>query len=121
MSLTLDAQQVGANFALTFCLPRPDKLSSAAVDINETTRVQIIDVFAEVEVGQETCLAQFDRAASASGTIGFPGLCGDGDGESGYSLDLDLEIPMSITCGDAAAISETMPLRGSVAVEALQF
>jgi hypothetical protein len=118
ISLTLEAQQDGSSFALTLCLPRPDKLSASPVDINEATRVQIIDIFAEVGDG---CMASLDRSRAATGTIGFPGLCGDGDGPDGYGLDLRFSAPMTIACDGADPVAEVMQFSGAVAVEAVQF
>lgn len=118
VSLTLDAQQEGASFALTLCLPRPDKLSASPVDIADSTRVQIIDVFADVGAD---CIASFDRTRPADGTIAFPGICGDGDGPEGYSLQLDARIPMSIACEGLDPEIVSMDLSGLIAVEAVQF
>jgi hypothetical protein len=118
VSLTLDAQQMGSNFALTLCLPRPDKLSSTPVDIALESRVQIIDIFADVG---PTCVASLDRSTAPSGTIAFPGICGNGDGEEGYSLELDFTVPMTVTCDGADPESEAMQFSGLVAIEAIQF
>lgn len=118
VSLTLDAQQEGSNFALTLCLPRPDKLSASPVDIKLATRVQIVDIFAQVDAD---CVASLDRSTSPTGTIAFPGICGDGDGEEGYSLKLDASVPMTITCEGLDPVSEQMQLSGLLAVEAVQF
>lgn len=118
VSLTLDAQQEGANFALTLCLPRPDKLSATPVTVTETTRIRIVDIFADVGEG---CIASLDRTREASGTIAFPGLCGDGDGPDGYSLDLEFTAPMTIACDGMDPEATQMQLSGLVAVEAVQF
>ncbi len=118
VSLTLDAQQENGNFALTLCLPRPDKLSASPIDIGLASRVQIIDIFADVGAN---CVASLDRTAAPSGTIAFPGICGDGDGAEGYSLDLDVTVPMTVMCDGLDPESKQMQLSGLVAVEAIQF
>ena len=117
-SLTVDAKQEGSSFALTLCLPRPDKLSASATDITDDSRVRIIDIFADVGGG---CMASLDRSRQPSGTIGFPGLCGDGDGPDGYSLDLSFTAPMTVVCDGLDPSAAEMPLSGSVSVEAIQF
>jgi hypothetical protein len=97
ISLTVEADQVGIpERAITLCLPRPDKLSATPVDITDTSRVRIIDIFAEPA---PDCLASLDRSTPATGTVAFPGICGDGDGPEGYSIDFDISVPMTITCG----------------------
>jgi hypothetical protein len=118
VSLTLDAQQEGSNFALTLCLPRPDKLSASPIDIALATRVQVIDIFADITA---TCVASLDRSAAPTGTIAFPGICGDGDGPEGFSLELDFSVPMIVMCEGAEPESQLMQLSGLVAVEAVQF
>jgi hypothetical protein len=116
VSLTVDADQRSTSRLLTLCLPRPDKLSSSTVDASETNRVRIIDVFADVAgVGGEGCLATFDRTSPATGTFAFPGICDDGLHPDGYSIAFDLQVPMTITCGQEAR-QETMVFDGSVAV-----
>ncbi len=118
VSLTLDAQQQGASFALTLCLPRPDKLSKTPVDVAEASRIRIIDIFAEAS---DDCIASYDRTRAPTGSIGFPGLCGDGDGPEGFSLDLNFTAPMTIACDGLDAESTEIQFSGLVAVETLQF
>ena len=114
-SLTLEATQDGTNRGLTLCLPRPDKLSSSAVDVSDDTRFRVIDVFADIDAGD--CLASLDRQGSISGTASFPGICDDGQYPEGYSLELDMSVPMTITCGTDTT-SKSMTFRAKVAVEA---
>ncbi len=113
VSLTVEADQKTTGRGLTLCLPRPDKLSSATVDVGDSTRVRIIDVFADL-AGQN-CLASLDRSAQATGTLAFPGICDDGQHPDGYSIAMDLSIPMTVTC-DQETRSEVMVFSATAAV-----
>ena len=113
ISLTVEADQAVTMRGLTLCLPRPDKLSGAAVDVNDASLVRVIDVFADVE-GVD-CLATLERTTPASGTLAFPGICDDGQHPDGYSIVFDLQLPVTITCAQDTR-SEVMRFSGSVAV-----
>jgi len=117
-SLTVEGIQQGTSIGLTLCLPRPDKLSETAVDVADTSLVRIIDIFSEPDPG---CTASLDRSSDPIGTVGFPGICGDGANPPGYALNFDLSVPMSVSCGDGAASSESLTLQGLVQVEAIVF
>ena len=115
VSLTVEANQSVTGRGLTLCLPRPDKLSSSFVSVNDESLVRVIDVFADVE-GVD-CLATLDRVTPASGNLAFPGICDDGQHPDGYSILFDLQLPVTITC-DQDTRSEVMFFSGSVAVTA---
>lgn len=116
VSLTVEADQsTMAARRLTLCLPRPDKLSSTPVDVNDSALIRVIDIFADVESGN--CLASLDRSMPLTGTLAFPGICDDGLHEDGYGILFDLSAPMTITCG-ADTRSEVMVLSASAAVTA---
>jgi hypothetical protein len=97
ISLTVEADQMGSDRAITLCLPRPDKLSGSPVEVTDTTRIRIIDIFADLS--EPGCLASLDRSMAASGQVAFPGICGDGQDSAGYSIDFDISVPMTVTCG----------------------
>lgn len=116
ISLTVEADQVMTNRGFTLCLPRPDRLSAQAVDVSDMTLIRVIDVFADVD-GVD-CLASLDRSMAASGTLAFPGICDDGLNVDGYDIVFDLQLPLTITCGQEAPTSEVMNLSGRAAVTA---
>jgi hypothetical protein len=116
VSLTVEADQsTMASRRLTLCLPRPDKLSSGAVDVNDAGLIRVIDIFADVEGGN--CLASLDRSMPLTGTLAFPGICDKGLHPGGYGILFDLSAPMTITCGQDSR-SEVMVFSESAAVTA---
>ncbi len=116
VSLTIEADQsTMASRRLTLCLPRPDKLSSSPVDVNDRALIRVIDIFADIEGGN--CLASLDRSAPLTGTLAFPGICDAGLHPDGYGVLFDLSAPMTITCG-ADTRSEVMVFSASAAVTA---
>lgn len=113
VSLTLEATQVGTNRGFTLCFPRPDKLSGL-IDLTSTDLIQVIDVFADLE---PDCLVSLDRTKSSSGSIDFSGVCSDGTDPAGFGMTMQLNIPVTLTCG--ADITETaMVISAPVAVTA---
>lgn len=117
-SLTVDVFQVTPaptqDRALVLCLPRPDAIADAALDIADDTLVQVIDVFAD----EDDCLISIDRARAVSGTARFTGFCENGTDPAGYALEIDAVIPATRTCaGSDEAIDLTVS--GEVALEAL--
>jgi len=113
VSLTLEAIQVGTSRGFTLCFPRPDKLSGT-VDIASSNLVQVIDVFADLE---PDCLASLDRTKANAGTINFSGVCDDGTAAEGYSMEMQIDLPMTVTCS-AGTSEERLLISAEVAVTA---
>lgn len=114
-SLTVEADQRNTvDRGVTLCLPRPERLSSSKIDVTDRSRVRIIDVFANVG---EDCLASLDRGTAVSGTVAFPGLCENGLFDGGYSIALDVTLPMTIDCGGVVR-TEDMVLNATASVRA---
>lgn len=101
--------------SLVLCLPRPEAIGDAAVDIADTTLVQVIDVFADVD----DCFISVDRGRAPSGTATFSGFCENGTDPAGYALGIDAVIPATRSC---AGVDEAIDLAvsGAVALDALQ-
>ena len=109
-SLTLEASQVDTGRGLTLCIPRPDKLSGS-IDLADTTKIQVIDVFADLP----GCLASLDRGRSAAGNVTFAGVCQDGTAPEGYSMTLQASLPITLTCGTDVT-SELMTIDSNIAI-----
>jgi hypothetical protein len=118
-SLTVDVFQVdpapAQERSLVLCLPRPEALGDAPVDIADDTQVLVIDVFAD----EDDCLISIDRSRQVSGTATFTGFCENGTDPAGYALGIDAEIPAIRSCpgGDEPI---DLAVSGEVALEALQ-
>lgn len=120
-SLTLDGVQTDPATSpplhLTFCLPRPDEIGSDPVPLDDTQRIEVIDIFADAG----GCLLSLDRTVTPTGTITFTGYCGDGTDPAGYAISFDATVGGTLSCsGDAGADqSVTVTLGGEAAVQAL--
>ncbi len=116
VSLTVEGKQVGVALqSIVLCMPRPDKLAGKTIDIGNSSRVRLIDVFSFQSGGQ----GSLDRTRAASGTIGFTGICDDGLDPAGYSLDFDLTVPLDILQGDVIT-SDSLHFLGKVQVAVSQ-
>lgn len=121
-SITIEAQQSSPTTtlraSLTLCLPRPDLIDTAPIDLADDSLVQIIDVTQRPEPG---CLITLDRSVAAAGSITFTGFCGDGQGSEGYAIVLDGTVGGQLACetdGGMTAEAISVTLRGSAAVAA---
>jgi hypothetical protein len=113
-SLTIEASQVGApDRALVLCLPAPDRLGSAPIPLDDGDRVQLIDIFAEVD----GCALSIDRAAEPDGTATFTGLCSAGADPAGYALALSASLALKRSCGETVDVVSAT-LAGAAAVAA---
>ncbi len=109
-SLTLEASQVDTGRGFTLCIPRPDKLSGP-IDLADTTKIQVVDVFADLP----GCLASLDRGRPAAGSVTFAGVCQDGIDPAGYSMALQASVPITLTCGTDVT-SELMTIDSNIAI-----
>ncbi len=120
-SLTVNGVQMGQpSFHVTFCLPRPDQIGGAAIELTDDSRVQVININADLGGG---CLLTMDPAGSPSGTITFVGYCSDGSDPAGYAIQLAGTVPGFRTCTGGDAGSQSTPvdiaLSGTTSVTAL--
>jgi hypothetical protein len=112
-SITIQATQVGADGFLTLCLPRPDQIDDAPIPIEDSERVQLIDLVASTSDG---CRIEVDGDREPSGEVTFSGFCDDGTHEGGYALSFAATVPLVRTCGDDPAEQLEAQLGGRVAV-----
>lgn len=122
-ALTIDITQSDPATAvrrpLILCIPRPDQVGTAPIDLadgTDFTKIQLIDVFAEAN----GCLISFDRTRTFSGTATFSGFCSDGTDPAGYALALDATIPATRDCPAGPDAAITITVSGELSVTALQ-
>jgi hypothetical protein len=110
VSLTIGGTQVGAGFPITLCVPRPDRLDGAAVQLG--TDVQVIDLGADAGGG---CTLALATTGAPSGTVTAAGVCDDGTSAAGFALTFDGIVPMKRTCGTQVDELD-LALTGTVAI-----
>lgn len=115
-SLTLAGEQIEpeqTGFALTFCLPRPDRITADPIPIDDD-RVEVVDVSGQID----GCQIARDSGEAATGTITFIGYCADGLEPAGYAIELSATFPGTRTC---AGVDEPVDLvlSGSASVMAI--
>ena len=112
-SVTIQGTQVGAEGLLTLCLPRPDQIEDAPIPIEDSERVQLIDLVANTSDG---CRLTVDGDREPSGEVTFSGFCEDGNHEDGYALSFAATVPLLRTCGEDPAEPIEAQLGGRAAV-----
>jgi hypothetical protein len=111
VSLTINGTQTGSSFAVTLCIPRPDRL--AAGDTAQLgTDVRIVDLGAILTGG---CTLARATTMTPSGTVTAAGMCGNGRDAAGFALTFDGTVPMKRTCGTQVDVL-VLALTGTVAV-----
>ncbi len=93
------------------CLPRPDLLGGAAVDLADADVVQLVGATATA-AGCTTTLAS---SAIASGTVTFPGFS-TASGAS-YQMTLAGQVDGTRTCASGPGEAVTMVLGGTVRID----
>ncbi|MCG8423285.1 MAG: hypothetical protein MJE77_35735 [Proteobacteria bacterium] len=122
-SLTLDGLQTdprpGMPFHMTFCLPRPARISENRVSLDNDDLIEVVNINAELANG---CILLQDRASPPIGTVEFSGYCGNGSDPSGYAVHFDGSVPGTRMCPDGSggmtSDSVTIQLSGAAAVQA---
>lgn len=121
-SLTLDGIQTDPAASpplhLTFCLPRPDEIGGDPIPLDDTQRIEVIDLFAEMG----DCFLSLDRTAPPTGSITFSGYCDDGTDPAGYAIAFDGAVAGTLSCPDGDGGTDqsvTVTLGGQAAVTAL--
>ena len=117
-SMTIDSLQVTdeGSFFLTLCIPRPDEVGSAPLNVGLTDNdeVRIVNTNGTLE----GCALLLDFGTEPNATATFSGFCDDGSSEAGYSLALDGDINVTLDCGMGPQ-AQTATLSGVVAVGAI--
>ncbi|HYU15697.1 MAG TPA: hypothetical protein VEL05_06490, partial [Candidatus Acidoferrum sp.] len=89
---------------LVLCLPRPDRIGSDAIPLDDTERVELIDLTATDTDG---CRLELDRDRPLAGDITFSGFCQDGTHPDGYALSFAATVPLLRACPvDAGPVVE---------------
>jgi hypothetical protein len=124
-SLTIDGEQTvpaQPSFALTLCLPRPDRIGGDPVALVASQippgagdLVQVINVNAELA---GDCILQLDGSGSFDATATFAGYCGDGLDPAGFSLALAGTLPGTRICPGPVTEPVTIELSGGAPVSA---
>lgn len=82
---------------LTLCLPQPDQIGSAAIDLDSGDLIQVVDLVGEDADG---CEVRVDRADGLGDAIAtFEGVCDDGVHPDGFAVSLSGALTFSRTCG----------------------
>jgi hypothetical protein len=122
VSLHLEGHQVepaaSEEEALAFCLPRPDKIGAAPIQLGDASMIQLVAASARSADG---CELYLDFTAPLTGTATFQGFCD----EPGHIYNVTLAGTAGGTkrCqvdgGAGTTTSVVLRLAGTVAVEAL--
>lgn len=109
ISLTLSGQQSGGTGIITFCIPRPDLLTSAPGRLGFD--VKIIDLTGDAN----SCTLKIDSTSVPSGNVTSDGMCKNGQDKAGYALAFNGHIVFTRTCNGT---NDSVPaqLSGTVAV-----
>ena len=119
VSISIEGHQVGnPTGRLTLCIPRMDLMTpgsahslGTASSMADVENVRIIDMSGEFE----GCTFAFDSSRPPTGNVGGIGVCGNGDSDAGFALDIDGNLSLRRTCGstiDSVAVQVT----GKIAV-----
>lgn len=100
VSISIEGKQVGnPDGLLTLCIPRMDLMLPGTGHTIGTSQsmsdVRIFDLSGEYE----GCTFAFDSTRPPSGQVSGIGVCGNGDSESGFALDIDAALSLRRTCG----------------------
>jgi hypothetical protein len=114
-SITIQGVQTGdgADGRLTLCLPRPDQIEDAPLPLEDSERVQLIDLVATTSDG---CRLEVDGDRATSGEVSFAGFCDDGNHADGFALSFAATVPLLRTCGEDPAEPIDAQLAGRAAV-----
>ena len=93
------SQQNGGAGLITLCIPRPDLLTPGVARTIGTSQsmadVRIFDLGGEAD----GCTYAFDATRIPTGRAAGIGVCGNGDSEAGFALDIDGAVSLRRTCG----------------------
>jgi hypothetical protein len=115
VSVTIRGGQVAPAAAaggLGLCLPRPDLVGDAPIDLGDTSRVQLVGATAQ----GGACTTTPAERARPSGTVTFTGFCTTAG--TAYELALAGQIAGTRTCAGAAPEAVTIALGGKALVVA---
>lgn len=115
ISISIEGTQEGGTGIITLCIPRMDLMTPGTghtIGISQSMAdVRIFDLTGDYE----GCTFTFDSSRPPTGTVSGIGVCGNGDSESGFALDIDGNVSLRRTCGSTID-SVAVQLRGEIAV-----
>lgn len=109
ISLTITGAQSGGTGVVTFCIPRPDLLTTTPGRLGFD--VKIIDFKGDAN----SCTLKIDSTAPPSGNVTSDGLCNNGQDKAGYALAFEGHVVFTRMCNGT---SDSVPAQvtGTVAV-----
>lgn len=110
VSLTIAGTESSGNGLITFCVARPDRLTTQALPLG-STGVRLIDLNAAVG----GCTYAIDTSQAPSGTVRSSGMCANGTDPRGFVLTVQASVKLRRTCG-AASETIDVALQGDAAV-----
>ncbi len=116
VSISIEGHQEGNPAGLlTLCIPRMDLFTPGSSHNIGTSQsmadVRIFDLSGE----SEGCTYAFDSSRPPTGNVGGIGVCGNGDSDSGFALDIDGNVSLRRTCGSTID-SVAVQFAGKIAV-----
>ncbi len=116
VSISIEGHQEGNPAGLiTLCIPRMD-LFTPGTSHNIGTSQSMADVrIFDLSGESNGCTFAFDATRPPTGTVGGIGVCGNGDSDAGFALEVDGNLSLRRTCGstiDSVAVQFT----GKIAV-----
>ncbi len=117
ISISIEGHQVGnPSGLLTLCIPRMDLMMVPGSGHSLGTSQSMADVrIFDMSGEYEGCTFAFDSTRPPTGNVGAIGVCGNGDSESGFALDIDGNVSLRRTCGTTID-SVAVELKGKIAV-----
>jgi hypothetical protein len=113
ISVTLRGHQSDAtDFGLGFCLPRPDLIGAAAIDLADTSLVLLVGASARLDNG---CMLGLAPDAVPTGSVTFSGFSTHAGAD--FRMTLSGQVDGIEQCGSGPSTPVTMVLGGQVLVE----
>ena len=109
ISLTISGSQKNGTGLVTFCVPRPDKLTTGNVQLGSD--VKIVDLNGT----SNSCMLTTNATTVPLGSVGSIGVCDNGTNQAGFALVFAGNLVLSRDC---AGTVDNVPVQlvGTVAV-----
>jgi len=111
VSVTIRGNQTGKASGLGLCLPRPDLIASAAIDLGDSTRVQLVGATAVAGACTSTM-----GPTKPIGTVTFAGFCTEAG--TTFAMTLAGQVEGTKTCGTGPSTPVTLVIGGQTLVVA---
>jgi hypothetical protein len=113
ISVTISGTQAppaAAGFGIGMCLPRPDRIGAAPIDLGDDTMVQL----AGASVSAGGCTLQKGKDAKPSGSLSFVGFCTETG--SSYQVTFAGQVAGTKICGTGPTEEVVLQLAGTALV-----